>query len=504
MDAAAGDGESPRTITGIAVPWDKSATVLSGEKVKFMRGAFDVNAKPAKLIENHDMTQLRGTVTELVDSAEGLLFTATFAKTRAANDAIELVKAGAYDAVSVGAIPTKVTHEGDTTIVHKATLAELSLVPYGAFEDARITEIAASIPEEAPESTPQEDSPKEEQPVENPINETIEASAQIVPTLPIYAEPRREFKLPTAAEYIAKVLAGGSEADQFLANIRAAAPDVTTGDNVGILPVNILTPVYNNFRGLRPVIDAVGPRSMPQGGKVFIRPEVTTHTSIGGPQTENATITAGTMVVTSNQVTKQIFGGYVNVSELDIDATDPAVIGILLDDMARVYANQTDSYAATNLVSGATVTRVLTAANLTNPAKWVEWIYGAASTILSSSNGNLPNTLFLAPDQWGTLGQLTDTSGRPLFPQVGPMNAFGTVTPGAYDATAFGLRVVVDRNLAAGTIIVGDSSGFECFEQQKGAISLDQPSTLSRTIAFRGYFATLMIDETKFVKRVAA
>ena len=34
----------------------------------------------------------------------------------------------------------------------------------------------------------------------------------------------------------------------------------------------------------------------------------------------------------------------------------------------------------------------------------------------------------------------------------------------------------------------------------KGAISLDQPSTLSRTIAFRGYLATLMIDNTKFVK----
>jgi hypothetical protein len=34
----------------------------------------------------------------------------------------------------------------------------------------------------------------------------------------------------------------------------------------------------------------------------------------------------------------------------------------------------------------------------------------------------------------------------------------------------------------------------------KGAISIDVPSTLSRTIAWRGYLATLMIDATKFVK----
>jgi hypothetical protein len=91
LDAAAGE-DSPRTITGVAVPWDTPATVSSGEKVMFKRGAFDVNAKAPKLLENHDMTQLRGVVTELVDAEEGLLFTAKFANTRASDEAIELVK----------------------------------------------------------------------------------------------------------------------------------------------------------------------------------------------------------------------------------------------------------------------------------------------------------------------------------------------------------------------------------------------------------------------------
>jgi hypothetical protein len=82
------------------------------------------------------------------------------------------------------------------------------------------------------------------------------------------------------------------------------------------------------------------------------------------------------------------------------------------------------------------------------------------------------------------------------------MNAFGNLTPGQDSGVAFGLRVVVDRNFANDTFIVGDPSGYEIFEQQKGAISLDAPSTLSRTIAFRGYFAALMIDSTKFVKGI--
>ena len=44
------------------------------------------------------------------------------------------------------------------------------------------------------------------------------------------------------------------------------------------------------------------------------------------------------------------------------------------------------------------------------------------------------------------------------------------------------------------------SGGFECWEQQKGAVSLNQPATLSRQIAFRGYFAAKMLDSSKFIK----
>jgi hypothetical protein len=168
--------------------------------------------------------------------------------------------------------------------------------------------------------------------------------------------------------------------------------------------------------------------------------------------------------------------------------------------MARIYANETDNVAADNLATGATVTRDFSGASGADPSYWVSWIYGAASTILSSSNGNLPTHLFLAPNVWASLSSLSDTADRPLFPNVGPMNAFGGSNANSTDMMAFGLKVVVDRNFAASTVIVGEPSGFEIFEQQKGALSIDVPSTMSRTIAFRGYLATLMIDSTKFVK----
>ena len=497
LDAAAGE-DSPRTVTGLAAPWDTPAVVSGGQKVSFLKGAFDVNQKAPKLLEGHDMNQLRGVVTELVETDEGLMFTAKFAKTRAADEAIALVQAGAYDSVSVGAIPTKFKYKGDTMVVSKAELLEISLVAYGAFSDAKITEIAASQPEEEDVVEPQPlDIPEEETMSE--VTPTVEASAEIVPTAPLFAAARREAKLPTAAEYISAAIVGGDKWREMSEALKAAAPDVTTTDTPGVLPIPIVQPVYNNFRGIRPVVDACGVKAMPGGGKVFIRPEVTTHTSMAVQSAENAALQSGTFVVSSNQVTKGTYGGYVSLSMQDIDwVSDPAILSLILDDMSRIYANTTDDVASDALLAGVTQSAVLT--DPTSPSEWVSDIYDAASTILTNSNGNLPTHLFLSPNMYAALGKLVDTAGRPLFPEIGPMNALGTSSASSFSGSAFGLTVVVDRNFAADTVIVGDPSGFEIFEQQKGALSIEAPSTLSRTLSWHGYFATLMIDNTKFVK----
>jgi HK97 family phage prohead protease len=497
LDAAAGE-DSPRTITGVAVPWDVTATVSDGTKVSFLRGAFDLEAKNPKLLENHDSAQLRGVVTELADSEEGLLFTAKFAKTRASDDAIELVKAGAYDSVSVGAIPLKFTTTKDgTMIVSSASLEEISLVASPAFKDAVITEIAASEPEEEATETPNNDTSEEE--TMSQETPAVEASQPDIIQTPLLATARREFKLPSASEYIATFVRGGHDWAQMNANIRAAAPDVVTSDIPGVIPTPIVAPIYNNFQGRRPLIDATGVRSMPQGGAVFIRPVVTTHSTIG-TATQNTTISASAFEVDDVQITKTIQGGYVEISEASMDWSQPEVLGALLDDMARVYADRTDLLACSELDTGTTNSNNFANASVSDPAYWVEWMYTAAADILNGSNGNLPSVLAVSPNVWKLLGSLSDTADRPLFPQVGPMNAYGTLSPGGDAGFAFGLRVVVDRNITALGMYIMDPTAIENWEQQKGAISIEQPSQLSRQIAFRGYFASKVIDPTKSIK----
>lgn len=507
LDAAAGDAESPRTITGVAVPWDVKANVSSGESVLFLRGAFDTEGKRPKLLENHDPAQLRGVVVELADSEEGLLFTAKFAKTRASDDAIELVKAGAYDSVSVGAYPVKFTiDKSGTMIVSEAKLEEISLVASPAFSEAQITQIAASEPDQEvePETTETQTpdiSEEETMSTENPV---VEASApDAVPTAPLFASAKPAFKLPSASEWISAQLQGGAVAAEFNARIRAAAPDVVTGDLAGVMPLPIISPVYNNFQGRRPLIDATGIRPLPQSGAVFIRPVVNVHSSIG-TATQNTTITASAFQVDDVQITKTIQGGYVEISEASIDWSQPEVLAALLDDMGRVYADRTDLLACSELETGTTNSNAFANASVADPAYWVEWMYTAAADILSGSNGNLPSVLAMSPNVWKLLGSLSDTSDRPLFPQVGPMNSFGYAAPSSDAATAFGMRVVVDRNITALGMYIMDPTALENWEQQKGAISVEMPSQLSRQIAFRGYFASKVIDPSKTIKAAFA
>jgi hypothetical protein len=428
-----------------------------------------------------------------------MMFVAKLSATRAADDALALLADGALDSVSVGAVPTKFKRLADGTLeVSEAKFVELSVVTVPAYESAQVYSVAASSPEEeAPDE--EEVIPTPTQPSEE--DEMSEALEAAVPTAPIqYAAPKREFKLPTIAEYMIKFAAGGSEFAEFNQRIVAAAPNVTSTDTPGILPVPIISPIYNNFvANYRPLITAMGVRQMPASGKVFIRPKVTTNTTIGASNGELVALDQGTFVVDDIQITKALYGGYVNLSEESMDFTSPEVLGALIDDMARIYANATDIAACTTFQAGVSQTETLT--DDTSPADWVSFIYGSAKDILENSNGNLPNVLVLSPNYYAGLGSLSDDSGRPLFPNIGPQNAFGTTAASNFNGNAFGLNLVVDRNIS-NQVYVGDSTGFECWEQQRGAVSVElADGALGRVIKFRGYFSSVMIDATKFVKR---
>lgn len=503
LDAAGPDGMPRRTLAGLALPYNVEATVSDGTKVMFLPGSLNAGGKMPKLYLGHDSTQAVGLVTSMVDSEGGMLYEARISETTLGNEALVLAADGVLDAVSVGVNPTKFSYdENGTMVISAADWQELSLVPYGAFPGASVDRVAASIHHEQTEVVLN----SEQEPVEeiNEMSQPVEAPAVIEAApmaQPLYAQAR-SFKLPTAGEFIAATVQGGSVLAEMNARILAAAPNITTADTPGILPEIITGTVYDGLNPIRPFVTAIGTRAMPQSGATFRRPKITVRPVVTQqPTGQLNTLDPSTVTVANNDISKLTFGTYVTMSEQDLDWSDPASINIVLNQLAIAYGQATDNYAVDTC--HAAISQTASVADTADPADWIAAIYDGARQISASSN-YLPTHMVVTPATWAALGALVDSTGRPVFPQIGAMNAPGELSAASWNGNPLGLVLVVDKN-APGSFMghaAGPAAGFEFYEQQKGAISIDVPSTLGRTIAYRGYAAAFMADATKFVKFV--
>ena len=507
IDAAA--GETPRrTISGTAVPYNVPAVVSDGTAVIFRPGSLPVEGKAPRLFGYHRADMPIGVVTERVDTEQGMMFSAKISATSMGNDFLIMAQDGTIDQVSVGINPTKFSFdEAGTMIIEAAEWQELSLVPIGAFGDmANISQVAASIhqePEEISNTETQEPIEKETE-MSEPVAPAVEAT---IPTAPIFAQAKKEFALPSAGEYMAAYHIGG---DTF-ANInkavaeytaakrtplQAAAGDVLTTDTPGLLPVPVLGPLVQDLNFLRPVVEAVGARSYPDSGqsKTFIRPTITTHTSVAAQSPELSAVSATTMVIASNSVTKTTLAGQVTLSVQDIDFTSPSAMALILNDLMGEAMIASDNLAADNLLSAATSSGVWDG----TPEDLLKSVYDAANDVASGRNW-MPTHMFVSVDVWAQLGQLVDSSKRPLFPFIGAgltgQNALGSSSAGSWNGTPMGLQLVVDSNFAAKTMIItrvgqGQGDAFEYYESIRGLQSLENPSVLGRTMSFHLYAST--------------
>ena len=513
VDAAGPDNLPRRTITGVAVPYGVDATVSDGTTVRILAGALPVDGTKPRLFQYHDSTQPVGIVTERVSTETAMLFTAKVSATRAGDEALILAADGVFS-VSIGINPTKWHDDKGVMVIEAADWKELSLVPIPAFEGSIITQVAASIPQDEPEISTIETEPTQEtEPMSETATPAVEAT---IPTAPIFAQAKRTFKMPTPGEYLAALHAGGDTFHNVNAAykdavklqqtaLQAAAGDILTTDTPGLLPVPVLGPLFQDLNFVRPVVTSFGARSMPNTpSKTFVRPTITTHTS-AATQTEGSAVSATTMVIASNTVTKTTVAGQVTITRQDMDFTDPAAMNLILSDLAGEYLIKTDDVAADALVAGKTASGSTWTVTAGDPTSLISSLYDAAREIAEDSN-YFPTHLCVSPDVWEKLGAQLDSNKRPVLGYVtdGIMgqNSIGKVGGMGYNnMNVMGLQLVVDNNFASGTMLVCYAPGFEIYEAQQGILSVDNPSTLSKTFSYYGYFSTF-VAKSSFIQGI--
>ena len=510
LDASKIEGVPSRTVSGVAVPYGVAATVSDGTKVIFEAGSLPTDGKAPKMYVNHDSEQAVGIVTERVETADGMMFSARFSKTSRADEALQLSLDGVIDSVSVGVNPTKFKIKDDgTMLVQAADWLEISLVTgRPAFSGAVITDIAASEPESIPQDETEITNIQIEVPEQE--KETMSEATPIeaaIPTSPVvFAESKREFKMPSAGEYLAAMHIGGDTfrkvnaafhdaARKNQSAIEAVAQDLTS-DTPGLLPVPVLGPVFQNYNFIRPVVSAFGTRAMPQGSGIsFTRPTITQHTAAGVQSTQGTAVTSQTMTLSASTVTRQTVAGSIQIAQQTMDFTDPAAMNVILNDLAGQYLKQTDNIAADYLNTVAASSGYTWTVTAGDVSSLITAIYGAAENISLTTN-LFPTHLVCSVDVWRKLGSQVDNDKRPVFPAIGAPGLLGMNTLGAGSAASWsgmnplGLDIVVDGNLASGTLLVVHAPAVELYEAQQGMRSVENPDILARTFSYYGYFST--------------
>lgn len=314
----------------------------------------------------------------------------------------------------------------------------------------------------------------------------------------------------SAGEYaldMYKASLGTGEAKERLEVFHRAAAHQKTGDNLGVIPDPIIGEVINFIDAARPVVNRLGPRSMPSA--TWHRPKVTQHASVaaqgaaGGAGDEKSELVSQKMSITRLSANAVTYGGYVNVSRQNIDFSSPQALDLVINDLAAQYAIETE--AATGAVLDATANTVeLDGATTADPTAdaLAEGLWTAAGNIYNAVKGS--GALFVAvpPAKLGIWGR--------LFAPVNPQNSQSTgFSAGDFGSGVMGvvsgIPVLVSSGLPSGTIgVVCSTAAVEVYEQRVGALQVTEPSVLGVQVAYAGYFTPLTIEAGGIQKLVNA
>ena len=503
VEAAGPDGLPRRTITGVAVQYNTFATVSDGTTVSFSPGSLPVDGRQPRVFMYHDSTMPVGLVTERVDTGTEMLIAMKISATNLGNEALVLAADNVME-LSVGVNPTEFSYDEEgNMVIQAAEWTEISLVPTAAFKGSTISQVAASEPEAVEPVT------------EKIAMETPEVIEEVtIPTAPIFATAKREPRLPNAFEFMAAIHKGGIEAanankvwedyrQYHKSPIEAAAGDVVSSNVAGIVPLPLLGPVFADINYIAPLLTAVGTRAMPGGGtgSSFIRPTWSTHPTVSEQSNQLDAVSATTSVIAANTVTKKTFAGATTLSYQTVDFTDPAAMAVIMQDLAGQYLLAIDNFACDNLVAAASSDGVWNE----TPEDLIKSIYDCAVTSAAATNF-LPTHIAVDPATWGLIGQLVDSNKRPIFPAIGAPGLVGQNTLGAGSAVSYsgmnplGLNIIVDRNFAAKTMVIFNANAYEIYRADRGLLSVENPSTVSRTMSMFGYAATFAANSSMIRK----
>jgi HK97 family phage major capsid protein len=282
--------------------------------------------------------------------------------------------------------------------------------------------------------------------------------------------------------------------------IARAIQNNITSDVPGLVPTPIVGELVNIIDASRPIVAALRSYSMPPYGSSFTRPKVVQHTLVGEQTAQKTELPSRKLTVNPITVNKMTLGGAIDVAFQVIDWTSPSALNAISTDLADQYAIQTETVAAGLITAAGTANTANAVPVATADAKgYITAIATAAGKVYSGCK-RFPDMIIVSPDQWATLASITDTTGRPIMMAGAPMNSAGGLRLTGSAGSVLGLNLVVSPALPPKSMFVVCSAFAEVYEDQKGALRVVEPKLLGWEIAYYGYFAGIVTENSAFVQ----
>jgi HK97 family phage prohead protease len=491
-----------RVIAGKIVPFEEVGNTSVG-KVVFAKGSIDIGdpGKVKMLMQHRPEKPIGRMQSNYKEAEDGIYASFKISNSMQGQDALILASEQLIDGLSVGVDVNKSIQKKDYLYVTSATLREVSLVESPAFSAAQVTKVAAS--ENEAEDTNQ--TTESEAPVEDLATAPQEAKAEAAtPTVeaarPTITAPLIQTNLRTPITSMAaytehKILAALGNEDSKL---YVTAADSFT-NNPAFNPTQYLTEFVTNTRFGTPAIDACSQGVLPDTGMSISVPSLVTSIAGGTGVAPVVTVEAeGGAVQNTDMETAYLTGTvqkYSGMNTLSVEllsrAGYPGFYAELTQQLQNAYLTAIDTAALTALLAAGTNATAETA----DSQGIIDYSAQAASLIYKNT-GYFAQNYIANPAQYQALLGATDTTGRPIYNAIQPMNAAGQVAPSSIRGNVLGLDLYVDKNFTETTFddasaVILAPEAFTVYRSPQAFMSVNVVSNLQVQVAIYGFMATI-------------
>ena len=490
-----------RVIAGKIVPFEEVGNTSVG-KVVFAKGSIEIgDPGKVKMLMQHSAERPIGRMQKFNQAEDGIYASFKISASMQGQDALILAGEQLIDGLSVGVDVNKSVQKKDYLYVTSATLKEVSLVESPAFSAAQVTKVAASESEaETPIETKESEAPVEDlatAPQEakaEAATPTVEAARPVITTPVIQTSIRTPITSMAAyTEHKIKAALGNDDSKLYV-----AAADDSFATNPAFNPTQYLSEFVTNTRFGTPAIDACSQGTLPTSGMSISVPSLVTSVGGGSGVAPEVTVEAEAGAVANTGMETQYLTGtvskYAGMNTLSVELlerSDPNFYAELTKQLEYAYLKRLDQTVLAALIQAS--------ANGTNTTADLDGIVAFATEgarTIYTNTGYFAQNYIANPAQWGALIGAQDTTKRPVFNALQPMNAAGQVNPTSIRGNVLGLDLYVDKNFTATTFdddsaIILAPEAFTVYRSAQNFMSVNVVSNLQVQVAIYGYMATI-------------